>query len=349
MNDGSLDIQGVTVRFGGVTALDDVSLTAAPRKITGIIGPNGAGKTTLLNTACGFVRPLSGTVSFDGRPLTNLRAHRLAGLGIARTLQGVGLFRGLSVVENVMVGATAGARAGVWSALFGLPRSDRDERRLREQAMRALDEVGAAELADQMPDTLAYGLRKRVALARALVGRPRMLLLDEPACGFPENELPELGELIKKMAAGAGVVVIEHRMDLVMSVCDMIFVLDFGKLIAAGHAAEVQADPAVTAAYLGDPRAPAMPDSAAALAIEGIVAGYGGVPVLNSVSVAARPGTITAVLGANGAGKTTLLRTISGLVRPRQGRILWTAPTWPAGRPRTSPARGSRTCPRARA
>ena len=251
MNDGSLDIQGVTVRFGGVTALDDVSLAAVPRKITGIIGPNGAGKTTLLNTACGFVRPQSGTVSFDGRPLTNLSAHRLAGLGIARTLQGVGLFRGLSVVENVMVGATAGARAGVWSALLGLPRSDRDERRLREQAMRALDEVGAADLADQMPDTLAYGLRKRVALARALVGRPRMLLLDEPAGGFPENELPELGELIKKMAADAGVVVIEHRMDLVMSVCDMIFVLDFGKLIAAGTPADVRANPAVTAAYLG--------------------------------------------------------------------------------------------------
>ena len=251
MNNGSLDIQSVTVHFGGVTALDDVSLTAAPRKITGIIGPNGAGKTTLLNTACGFVRPQSGTVSFDGRPLTNLSAHRLAGLGIARTLQGVGLFRGLSVVENVMVGATAGARAGVWSALFGLPRSDRDERRLREQAMRALDEVGAADLADQMPDTLAYGLRKRVALARALAGRPRMLLLDEPAGGFPESELPELGELIKKMAADAGVVVIEHRMDLVMSVCDIIFVLDFGKLIAAGTPAQVQANPAVTAAYLG--------------------------------------------------------------------------------------------------
>ena len=341
VNDGSLDIRGVTVRFGGLTALDDVSLTAAPRKITGIIGPNGAGKTTLLNTACGFVRPESGTVSFDGRPLAGLKAHRLAGLGIARTLQGVGLFRGLSVVENVMVGATPAARAGVWTALFGLPRSDRDERRLRERAMQALAEVGAADLADRMPDTLAYGLRKRVALARALAGRPRLLLLDEPASGFPENELPELGELIKKMAAEAGVVVIEHRMDLVMSVCDTIFVLDFGKLIAVGTPAEIQADPAVTAAYLGAgataparPRAPApqaarpprspeptMPD-AAALAIEDVVAGYGGVPVLNGVSVAARPGTITAVLGANGAGKTTLLRTISGLVRPRQGRIL---------------------------
>ena len=263
VNDGSLDIRGVTVRFGGLTALDDVSLTAAPRKITGIIGPNGAGKTTLLNTACGFVRPESGTVSFDGRPLAGLKAHRLAGLGIARTLQGVGLFRGLSVVENVMVGATPAARAGVWTALFGLPRSDRDERRLRERAMQALAEVGAADLADRLPDTLAYGLRKRVALARALAGRPRLLLLDEPASGFPENELPELGELIKKMAAEAGVVVIEHRMDLVMSVCDTIFVLDFGKLIAVGTPAEIQADPAVTAAYLGAGAAGAGPAASA--------------------------------------------------------------------------------------
>ena len=251
MNNGSLDIQGITVRFGGLTALDDVSLTAAPRQVTGIIGPNGAGKTTLLNAACGFVRPQSGTVSFNGYSLTGLKTHQLAGLGIARTLQGVGLFRGLSVVENVMVGATSGARAGFWSALLGLPRSDRDERRLREQAMQALDRVGVADLADSMPGSLAYGLRKRVALARALVGRPRLLLLDEPASGLPENELPELGELITKLAADAGVVVIEHRMDLVMSVCDTIFVLDFGKLIAAGTPEEVQADPAVTAAYLG--------------------------------------------------------------------------------------------------
>jgi branched-chain amino acid transport system ATP-binding protein len=251
MNAGSLDIQGVTVRFGGLTALDDVSLTAAARQVTGIIGPNGAGKTTLLNAVCGFVRPQSGTVFFDGRSLTGLRAHRLAGLGIARTLQGVGLFRGLSVVENVMVGATPAARAGFWPALFGLPRSDRDERRLREQAVQALDRVGVADLADVMPDTLAYGPRKRVALARALVGRPRLLLLDEPASGLSENELPELGELITKLAADAGVVVIEHRMDLVMSVCDRIFVLDFGKLIAVGTPEEVQADPAVTAAYLG--------------------------------------------------------------------------------------------------
>jgi branched-chain amino acid transport system ATP-binding protein len=248
---GGLDISGVTVRFGGLTALDDVSLSAVPRQVTGIIGPNGAGKTTLLNASCGFVRPQSGKITFNGHDLTGIRPHRLAGLGIARTLQGVGLFRGLSVVENVMVGATHLARAGFWSGFFGLPRSDRDERRLREEALQALSRVGVHDLADSMPETLAYGLRKRVALARALVGHPRLLLLDEPASGLSEKELPELGDLIKSLAGEASVVVIEHRMDLVMSVCDAIFVLDFGRLIATGTPEQVQADPAVTAAYLG--------------------------------------------------------------------------------------------------
>ena len=251
MNDGSLDVQGVTVRFGGLTALDDVSLTAAPRQVTGIIGPNGAGKTTLLNVLCGFVRPESGTIHFGGRELTGQRPHRLARLGIARTLQGVGLFGGLSVVENVMVGASSQARAGFWTALFGLPWSDRDERMLRDRALQALDRVGAADLADSKPDTLAYGLRKRVALARALAARPRVLLLDEPASGLSEAELPEVGDLIEKLAADTIVVVIEHRMDLMMSVCKTITVLDFGKVIAVGAPAQVQADPAVTAAYLG--------------------------------------------------------------------------------------------------
>ena len=129
---GVLEARGVTVRFGGLTALDDVSLVATPRQVTGIIGPNGAGKTTLLNAVCGFVRPDSGGISFGAQELTGVRPHRLAALGIARTMQGVGLFRGLSVVENVMVGATCQARAGFLSALFGLPRSGRDERRLRE-------------------------------------------------------------------------------------------------------------------------------------------------------------------------------------------------------------------------
>ncbi len=248
---GALEVRDVTVRFGGLTALDAVSLTAPARQVTGIIGPNGAGKTTLLNVLCGFVRPGSGALAFDGNPLTGLRPHRLAALGIARTLQGVGLFPRLTVLENVQVGATRHARAGFWSALAGLPRSGRDEHRLQERARAALDRVGAADLARRRPGELPYGLRKRVALARALVAQPRLLLLDEPAGGLSETELPELGELITSLAGETAVVVVEHRMDLVMSVCHTIAVLDFGKLIACGTPAEVQADPAVTAAYLG--------------------------------------------------------------------------------------------------
>jgi branched-chain amino acid transport system ATP-binding protein len=248
---GGLEVSGVTVRFAGLTALDGVSLTAAPRQVTGIIGPNGAGKTTLLNVLCGFVKPDAGQIRFGGRELTRLRPHRLAGLGIARTLQGLGLFPGLTVIENVIVGATCHARAGFWPAFLGLPRSDRDERMLRDRATAALARAGAAGLADSMPESLSYGMRKRVALARALVASPRLLLLDEPAGGLSETELPELGELIETLAQDTTVVVIEHRMDLMMSVCHRIVVLDFGKVIADGAPREVQADPAVTAAYLG--------------------------------------------------------------------------------------------------
>jgi len=246
-----LEVRDVTVRFGGLTALDTVSLTAAPRQVTGIIGPNGAGKTTLLNVLCGFVRPDSGGVRLGGTSLTGLPPHRLASLGIARTLQGVGLFQGLTVLENVMAGATSQARAGFWPALLGLARSDRDERALRQRSLAALDRVGVAAEAGRLPDQLAYGLRKRVALARALVTGPRVLLLDEPASGLSEAGLPGLGDLSTGLAEDASVVVVEHRMDLMMSVCQAIAVLDFGRLIAHGPPTAVQADPAVTDAYLG--------------------------------------------------------------------------------------------------
>jgi len=248
---GALEVSDVTVRFAGLTALDGVSLTAAPRKVTGIIGPNGAGKTTLLNVLCGFVQPDSGRLRFDGADLTRLRPHRLASLGIARTLQGVGLFPGLTVLENVMVGGTRHARAGFWSGVAGVGRSDRDESALRDKALAALDRAGVPGMADRLPGQLSFAHRKRVALARALVAEPRLLLLDEPASGLTEGELPELGSLISQLAADACVVVVEHRMDLMMSVCDSIAVLDFGRLIAFGPPQQVQADPAVTTAYLG--------------------------------------------------------------------------------------------------
>ena len=246
-----LEVRDVSVRFGGLTALDTVSLTVAPRQVVGVIGPNGAGKTTLLNVLCGFIRPDEGQVLIDGRRYHDLRPHRLAALGIARTLQGVGLFEGLSVIENVMIGGDCRATAGFWSALLGLPRSDRDERRLRQEAGQALDRVRAGEVADALPGELPYGMRKRIALARALAARPKLLLLDEPASGLAEGELDELGELIRELAAETSLVIVEHHMDLMMSVCDSLVVLDFGKVISRGSPQEIQADPAVTAAYLG--------------------------------------------------------------------------------------------------
>ena len=252
MNGSSvLEVRDVTVRFGGLTALDAVSLTVPPRHIRGVIGPNGAGKTTLLNVLCGFIRPDHGEVLIDGTSQHALRPHRLARLGVARTLQGVGLFAGLTALENVMIGATSRARAGFAAALLSLPRAARDERMLAQEARQALERVGAADLATALPGELSYGMRKRVALARALVARPRLLLLDEPASGLDETEPAELGQLIRELAAEASLVVVEHHMDLMMSVCDEITVLDFGTVIAAGTPQEVQADPAVTAAYLG--------------------------------------------------------------------------------------------------
>jgi branched-chain amino acid transport system ATP-binding protein len=251
MNPGSvLEVQNVTVRFGGLTALNAVSLAVPPGHVMGVIGPNGAGKTTLLNVLCGFTRPDEGQVLFGGRQ-HNIRPHRLAALGVARTLQGVGLYSGLSALENVMVGATSRASAGFWSALLTLPRASRDERQLRDLARQALERVGAADVAEARPGELSYGMRKRVGLARALAAKPSLILLDEPASGLDESELAELGALIRDLATEGSLVVVEHHMDLMMSVCDSITVLDFGKVIATGTPQQVQENPAVTVAYLG--------------------------------------------------------------------------------------------------
>jgi branched-chain amino acid transport system ATP-binding protein len=243
---------GIGVRFGGLVALDDVSLAVGTGQVHGVIGPNGAGKTTLFNVCCGFVRPDAGTVLRHGKPVRNLRPHRLAGMGIARTLQGVGLFAGLTVAENVMVGADRHRRAGFAATLFALARSDRDERALRGRAMAALSELGADGYADRLPDSLPYPVQKRVALARALAAEPDLLLLDEPASGLSNDEMTELGELIRTLTDRMSVVLVEHHMDLVMSVCDRITVLDFGKVVADGTPDEVRDDPAVIDAYLGE-------------------------------------------------------------------------------------------------
>ncbi len=243
---------GITVRFGGLTALDGVSLQARPNEVHGVIGPNGAGKTTLFNVCCGFVRPDEGTLNWHGDRLRDLRPHRLTRLGIARTLQGLGLFRGLTVAENVMVGADRFRGSGFVSALLALPRSSRDERALAERAERAMTEVGVLGHARAYPGSLPYPVQKRVALARALVAEPELLLLDEPAAGLGHDEMSELAELVRRLTERMGVILVDHHMDLVMSACDRITVLDFGRVIAAGEPDRVRDDPAVIEAYLGE-------------------------------------------------------------------------------------------------
>jgi branched-chain amino acid transport system ATP-binding protein len=217
-----------------------------------VIGPNGAGKTTLFNVACGFVQPDAGTLSWRGSELTRLRPHRLAGLGISRTLQGLGLFDRMTVLDNVMVGADRHARAGFLSGMLGLPRSTKDERAVRERSMAVLEELRIDEHATRLPTTLPYATRKRVALARALVTEPELLLLDEPASGLSSDEMDNLAELIRGLTERMSVMLVEHHMDLVMRVCDDLVVLDFGRVIARGGPDEVREDPAVLAAYLGD-------------------------------------------------------------------------------------------------
>lgn len=248
----ALEVSNVGVRFGGLAALDDVSLSVAPGEIVGLIGPNGAGKTTLFNVVCGFVRPDEGTIAIAGRTVSRLRPNQLIGLGVARTLQGVGLWPHLSVVENVMTALHTRSKGDVVSALVGLPRSSRSEQELRRQALAELGRLGISEVADRLPGALPYPVQKLASLARALVTRPRLLLLDEPASGLSEADIEALGHLVQGLGEEMAVLLVEHHMDFVMGLCHRLVVLDFGKVIASGSPDEVRTDPAVMRAYLGE-------------------------------------------------------------------------------------------------
>ena len=249
---GSLRVQSLTVRFGGLVALDGVSLDVPGGQIAGIIGPNGAGKTTLFNVISGLVRPTSGSVTYAERSLDRVRPHELNRLGISRTLQGLGLWRGLTVLENVMVGARRSGRPGFVPALLGIRRSDRYEAALRDEAMAQLHELGIAEHANRYPSTLPYGVQKWVSLARALVSRPALLLLDEPASGLSSGEMTQLVAVLRRLRDRMSIGLVEHRLDLVMNLCDQVHVLDFGRVIAAGPPEKIRDDPAVADAYLGE-------------------------------------------------------------------------------------------------
>ncbi len=244
-----LSIKNLSVSFGGLKALSNVFLDLHINEVVGLIGPNGAGKTTLFNALSGIVPVDSGTLEINGKNHKWPKPHQLIDLGISRTLQGVGLFPELTVLENVMIGATKTAKSGLISSALGF--SGRDEKRLKEKAMTALERVYASGIADRRADSLPYPVTKRVSIARALVSEPKVLLLDEPAGGLGAQDIEWMNGLIHNLATQCSVVLVEHHMDVVMSVCDRLYVLNFGEVISSGDVETVRNDPAVIAAYLG--------------------------------------------------------------------------------------------------
>jgi branched-chain amino acid transport system ATP-binding protein len=254
MSETLLELHDVTLRFGGVTALDGVDFHIDRGEILGLIGPNGAGKTTCFNVMTGVYQPTAGEVRFDGRRLGRRKRYQITRLGIARTFQNIRLFPEMTALENVMVGADARHRTSVLSALLRLPRHHREEREGRAESLELLRLVGIEHRADEAARNLPYGDQRRLEIARALATKPKLLCLDEPAAGFNPAEKAKLLELIKTIRdRGYTVLLIEHDMRLVMGVTDRIVVLEFGKKIAEGPPAQIRDNPAVIAAYLGVP------------------------------------------------------------------------------------------------
>ena len=247
-----LEARGISIAFGGLRALDSVGFAVDPGEVLAIIGPNGAGKTTLFNIVTGLYRGQSGEVRLDGREVTGLPPHALAARGLARTFQNLQIFFRMSALENVMVGRHLKERRRLWAELLGLPSVLRENRESRERARELLAFVGLAERAEEPAAALPYGALKRLEIARALACEPKVLMLDEPAAGCNPVETEEIDRLIVGIArAGMAVVLVEHDMKLVMKISNRIHVLDQGRTLAEGTAAEVRGNPAVIAAYLG--------------------------------------------------------------------------------------------------
>jgi branched-chain amino acid transport system ATP-binding protein len=351
-----LSVSDVTVRFGGVTALDKVSLNLNRGEILGLIGPNGAGKTTLFNCISGVIEPDGGRIRFEGRSLRGLKPHQRAQRGIARTFQNLQLWPSMTVLDNVKVPIDAIGKRNLLSDALGLPYSVHAEKAATERARAILHVLDLLAHEDTLAGDLPVGFQRKVELARALAMRPRLLLLDEPAAGLDGEETVRLAELLTLVRDRfkVSMLLVDHDMSLVMRACHYLYVLDFGKLLARGRPEQVRRDPSVISAYLGEagealteeeeapivvePALQAPRDRPAELVeithglaapgaplleVRDLAAGYGLIEVIRHVDLYVKPGEVVACIGANGAGKTTTLRAISGVIRPRAGQVFF--------------------------
>jgi branched-chain amino acid transport system ATP-binding protein len=347
-----LRVRDVTVRFGGIVALDNVSLDLNRGEILGLIGPNGAGKTTLFNCISGVIQPNSGSLYFEGRTLTYAPPYVRAQLGIARTFQNLQLWGSMTVLENLTVPMDALGRRNTFSDALYLPFSVYAERASIERARAILHVLDLDRHAGTLAGDLPAGIQRRVEIARALAMRPKLLLLDEPAAGLDAQETSRLAELLHAVRERfkVSMLLVDHDMSLVMRVCDYVYVLDFGKQLAKGVPAAIRNDPKVVAAYLGEESnksagetrtvAVTVKDEAPLLEVAGLAAGYGGLEVIRDVNLSIRAGEVVACIGANGAGKTTTLRAISGMLHPRRGRVVFGGRDVTGGSPESIATRG---------